>query len=172
MGKFYEQITAQQTALIEKSALFVLGSVSPKFTPGPKGEGPLNVSPKGGVKLHVIDDHTVAYLDYAGSASETSRHLDAKGPVTVMVMSFEAENAAIVRLYGTGYSQAIEGSPYAERLLANGAEHLVKERQIIVIEVERTQTSCGYGVPIHDYVGERSKEGRGRRYKVAKSKTE
>jgi len=30
---------------------------------------------------------------------------------------------------------------------------------------ERTQTSCGYGVPVYDYQGDRTKTQRGRRYK-------
>ncbi len=36
------------------------------------------------------------------------------------------------------------------------------------VGVDRSQTSCGYGVPVFDYVGQRSKAGRGRACKEPK----
>jgi hypothetical protein len=38
-------------------------------------------------------------------------------------------------------------------------------RQVVEIEIERTQTSCGYGVPILTYERARPFEARGRKYK-------
>ena len=67
------------------------------------GIGPVNVSPKGGVPLHIVSPNRVAFVDYVGSGNETARHALADGPITVMVCSFEAEHAAIVRLYGIAH---------------------------------------------------------------------
>ena len=39
------------------------------------------------------------------------------------------------------------------------------EIPVITVTVDCTQTSCGYSVPVFEYVGDRSKEQRGRRYK-------
>jgi hypothetical protein len=161
----YDHITPEQADLIENSHVFFVASVHPDLTKGPAEEGPVNLSPKGGVILHIIDEHRVAYLDYPGSGNETARHAEAGGPVTVMVMSMEAENAAIVRLYGYATTSPVDESPLSERILSQPAEHLNRPRQIIDVRVESTQTSCGYGVPVYDYVGERAKDGRGRRYK-------
>ena len=38
-------------------------------------------------------------------------------------------------------------------------------RQVIEIDVERTMTSCGYGVPVMEVVRERQRADRGRAYK-------
>ena len=38
-------------------------------------------------------------------------------------------------------------------------------RQIVDVRVESTQTSCGYGVPVFEFVKQRVRTERGRRYK-------
>lgn len=166
MGSQYDTITPEQVALIESAHLFFVASVDPSLGEGPHGIGPLNVSPKGATKLCVLSPTRVAYLDYPGSGNETARHAEAGGPVTVLAMSFGAEDAAIVRLYGQAEIVPAEGDHPA---LATLAPDLAKKpRQIVEIEVTKTQTSCGYGVPILDYVGERTRAGRGRRFKGPK----
>ncbi len=108
----------------------------------------------------------MAYLDYQGSGNETARHSLAGGPVTIMVMSMDGDDAAIVRLYGRASISAVEDSPLADRLLAAPAEELnLPQRHVVQIHVDGTQTSCGYGVPAFSYLGERTSAGRGRRYK-------
>ena len=169
MGNLYDRITDTQRELIESSPLFFVASVHPELSDAPSGAGPVNVSPKGGTRLHVLGPRRVAYLDYPGSGNETARHAEGGGPVTVMVMSLGSEDAAIVRLYGRARVAEVEGSELAEQLLADPATHLAKKpRQVVTVEVTQTQTSCGYGVPIYAYVGQRTKEGRGRAYKEPK----
>lgn len=162
---FHPSLTDKQVDLIKRSQLFFVASAHPKMENSPKGEGPVNLSPKGGCALQVIDSSTVAYLDYPGSGNETARHIEAGGPVTVMVMSMEPDNAAIVRLYGKGRIEP-SGSELARRVQGAPAEHLAKTpRQVFVVSIEKTQTSCGYGVPIYSFEGERTKEQRGRAYR-------
>ena len=165
MAEFPTEITDEQADLIESSRVFFIASAAPDLSQGPSGEGAVNLSPKGAADLHVLDRNTVAYFDYRGSGNETARHAAAGGPVTVMVASFD-EDAAIVRLYGRARAM-----PLDESRLADQAEQLravdipTAERQVVEVTVERTQTSCGYGVPLYEYRGERSREQRGRRYK-------
>lgn len=162
---FHPEITDNQAKLIERSHMFFIASANPKMEDSPKGEGPVNVSPKGGTKLHIVDRKTVAYLDYPGSGNETATHIAAGGPVTVMVMSMEADDAAIVRLYGKGVVEP-EGSQLHAQVASAPAEHLAKKsRQVFRINIERTQTSCGYGVPVYEFQAHRSKEQRGRAYR-------
>jgi hypothetical protein len=168
----HDHITPEQADLIRESKIFFVGSVHPELTLGPAGEGPLNVSPKGAVRLHVLDEHHVAYLDFHGSGNETARHAAAKGPVTVMVMSMDDENAAIVRLYGEATATPLEESPLLDRLISEPGEELGRRRQVIELRVDRTQTSCGYGVPVFEYVADRTKEQRGRRYWPPRAKSE
>jgi hypothetical protein len=165
MASYYEAITLEQAELIERAALFFIASVDPGLGVGPHGIGPVNLSPKGGVPLHIITPTRVAYLDYKGSGNETARHISAGSPVTLMVCCFEAEDAAIVRLYGRAQVVPLAESPLAAQLLAQPAAEInLAQRQVIDVTVERTATSCGYGVPILEPVRERRVADRGRRY--------
>ncbi|MEX0761135.1 MAG: pyridoxamine 5'-phosphate oxidase family protein [Dehalococcoidia bacterium] len=166
MARIYESITAEQAELIRRSPLFFVASADPSLADTEAGLGPVNLSPKGGVPLHVLDDHRVAYLDYTGSGNETARHAVAGGPVTVMVCSFEADDAAVVRLYGKAAVSTLEDSPLAALLLDSPAESIhLPQRQVIEVLVDRTITSCGYGVPVMEFARERNLSGRGRSYK-------
>src|ERR687889_401149 len=90
-------------------------------------DGHVNVSPKGPIgSLKVLDDHTVAYLDVVGSGAETIAHIRENGRVVVMLCAFDGP-PRILRLHGTGE----------------------------ILLVTRIADSCGYGVPLMDYVGER-----------------
>jgi hypothetical protein len=165
VASFYPKITPEQRALIESCKLFFVASADPHLSDGPEGEGPVNVSPKGGTTLHLISPERVAYLDVTGSGNETARHASQGGPVTVMICSFDQE-AAIVRLYGYARAVPLERSVLAPRLEADARSLMSKGRQVIEIDVERTMTSCGYGVPLMEVVRERQRADRGRRYKA------
>ena len=160
-----DHITDEQADLIGNAKVFFVASADPTLGVGPDGQGAVNLSPKGAADLQVIDRNTLAYFDYRGSGNETARHASAGGPVTVMVTSFD-EDAAIVRLYGRAVAKPLEDSVLAEQAEAlRAVEMPTPERQVIEITVEGTQTSCGYGVPIYDYRGDRNQDQRGRRFK-------
>ncbi|HVG88996.1 MAG: pyridoxamine 5'-phosphate oxidase family protein [Gaiellales bacterium] len=166
MASFFEAITTEQRALIEEAPVFFVATADPRSRPGPDGQGTVNVSPKGGSPPIVLDDRTLAWLDYAGSGDETARHVAAGSELTLMVMSTSAQDAAIVRLYGRAEVQPVGSSPHAERLIAaSGMRTLVRPRQVFVLHVASTMTSCGYGVPVLEELGQRRRDGKGRRYK-------
>jgi hypothetical protein len=166
MGTSFGQITDGQADLIRNSRVFFVASVAPDLSKGPDGQGPVNLSPKGGTTLHVIGPNRVAYLDYAGSGNETGRHALMDGPVTVMVMSMGAEDAAIVRLFGHAAVTPVDKSPLRDLLLEAPADNIeLPVRQVVDITVEGTQTSCGYGVPVFEFVKQRERPERGRRFK-------
>ena len=166
MADQFDRITPEQAALIRDAKVFFVASASPALDPGPGGQGPINLSPKGGVPLHVIDDNRVAYLDLRGSGNETARHVTAGGPITLLVMSHQANDAAIVRLYGRATVTPLDDSPHADQLrdASRDVPGLV-ERQVIEVAVESTATSCGYGVPVLEYIADRDLAGHGRKYK-------
>lgn len=166
MATHFDRITDEQADLIREAKIFFVASVAPDLSGGPEQQGPVNASPKGGVPLHVLDENRVAYLDFAGSGNETARHAAAGGPVTVMVMS-TSDDPAIVRLYGTATVTPLDGSPLQELIeQAPSAQRIgLGKRQVIEVAVERTQTSCGYGVPVMEHVADRTTASRGRRYK-------
>lgn len=167
MATWNDHITEEQAVLIKECALFFVATVDPELKSGTNGEGAITMSPKGGVPLHVVGPNRVAYLDYVGSGNETARHSNNGGPITVMVCSFEGENTAIVRMYGQGKSVPIDESPLTKELLEHEAVDLaLPQRQVIDIEVTKTSTSCGYGVPVMKFARQRTKDHRGRQYKA------
>ncbi len=168
MSNFYPSITEEQETLIRNAPLFFVASVDPGAMPGPSPAetGPLNVSPKGGSPLHVLGPNRVAYVDFLGSGNETARHVQAGSPITLMVCSFEEEDAAIVRLYGKAVVRPVDDEDLPEGIFeTKAAQFKFKARQVIDVEVEKTMTSCGYGVPILEPVRQRSKAEWGRKYK-------
>ena len=170
MADYFEQITAEQRALIEDAAVFFVATADPAGAHGSDGQGAVNVSPKGGSTPLVVDDSTVAWLDYAGSGDETARHVERGSELTLMVMSTSATDAAIVRLYGRAEIQPLDASPYAAELIAaTRMETLVRPRRVFVLHVSSTMTSCGYGVPVLEARGDRTADGKGRRYKPARA---
>src|SRR6476469_5715266 len=94
MATSYGSITEEQACLIRQAPLFFVASTAPDMAAGPQGQGAVNLSPKGGSPLHIIDANRVAYLDYEGSGNQTARHSRAGGPITVMVMSMDSQDAA------------------------------------------------------------------------------
>ena len=168
MATYYPSITDEQATLIQTAPLFFVASVDLNLAKGPNGVGPINLSPKGGVRLHILNPTRVAYLDYPGSGNETARHAAAGGPITIMVCSFDAEDAAIVRLYGKVHVTPFAESPLAEILAQQSTAELKAPRQVIEIEIEQTMTSCGYGVPVMALIRERRSADRGRKYKDAR----
>ena len=168
MATYHRSITDEQAALIRGAAIFFVASADPELANGPNEVGPVNVSPKGGVRLHILGPNRVAYLDYRGSGNETARHCAAGGPITVMVCAFDEQDAAIVRLFGRARATPLADSPLAQLLLEHPAAELKgAARQVIEVEIEQTMTSCGYGVPVMKFVRDRRAVDRGRRYKDA-----
>jgi hypothetical protein len=166
MATAYDHITDKQADLIKRAALFFIASADPSLHRGPLNAGPVNLSPKGDSRLTVLDANKVAYFDYTGSGNETARHARAGGPVTVMVCSFDASDAAIVRLYGTATVFAEDEYPHLDQIAAEAAgEIALPGRQVIEITVKSTVTSCGYGVPVAQEFRARTRDDRGRRFK-------
>jgi len=114
--------------------------------------GHVNLSPKGLDTLRVLSPRECAYLDLTGSGNETSAHLLENGRMTLMACSF-GERPRVLRIYGKG-SVHLPGSSRWPELRACFGE-MVGTRQIITLEIERVQTSCGYGVPKMRIVGPR-----------------
>lgn len=115
-------------------------------------EGHINLSPKGLDSFRVLSSTRVAYMDITGSGNETSAHILENGRITFMFCAYEGP-PNILRLYGNGYT-VIPGNDEWEELSSNFILQL-STRQIIVANIDRVQTSCGFGVPLYEYVGER-----------------
>ena len=146
MGKFHDSIKPAHRDFIQKQHMFFV-STAPL-----SADGRVNLSPKGLNCFRVLSDNKVGYMDLISSGNETSAHTLENGRITFMFCSVEgAPN--ILRLYGKGYTvlpETAEWNEYAPQFTIYPST-----RQLIVADIDLVQTSCGFGVPLFDYVGER-----------------
>ncbi len=145
MAKVFAELTPAHQEFIQKQQLFFVAT-APLMA-----DGHVNLSPKGLDAFRVLSPTQVAYLDLTGSGNETSAHVTENGRITVMFCSFDRQ-PLILRLYGQGTVALPSAEHWAD--LKTHFPQMVG-RQIIVIDIHRVQTSCGYGVPLYDYQGQR-----------------
>ncbi|HEX3346476.1 MAG TPA: pyridoxamine 5'-phosphate oxidase family protein [Acetobacteraceae bacterium] len=118
------------------------------FTASATADSRINLSPKGSDCLRVLSEHEVVYLDQTGSGNETAAHVRADGRLTIMFCAFEGA-PMILRLYGRGRVLPRATEAYAALLgSAYGGDEPPGARQIIALDVESVQTSCGFSVPL------------------------
>ncbi|MNW51683.1 Pyridoxamine 5'-phosphate oxidase [compost metagenome] len=146
MGKMFDSMLPEHEAFIRRQHLFFVGSAPLS------AEGHVNLSPKGYDSLRILSPNEVAYLDLTGSGNETAAHLEENGRITIMFAAFEGQ-PLILRLYGKG-QVILPGSADWEQLEGLFPK-LSGARQIVLVSVYGVQTSCGYGVPLFSYDGDR-----------------
>ena len=147
MAKQFDALTPEHRRFIARQHMF--------FTASAAASGRVNLSPKGLDAFRVLSNDQAAYLDRTGSGNETAAHLLADGRLTIMFCAFEGA-PLILRLYGRGRVLARGSADYEALLIAHfGAEEPAGARQIVVLDIEMVQSSCGYGVPHLAFVGER-----------------
>jgi predicted pyridoxine 5'-phosphate oxidase superfamily flavin-nucleotide-binding protein len=152
VGREYEGIDDRWREWIARQPLFFVG------TAPLADDGHVNVSPKGpGGTLRVLDERTIAYLDVTGSGAETIAHLRENGRIVVMLCAFEGP-PRILRLHGRG-EVVPAGDPRFDELLERlDFDELgppEARRAVVLVHVTRMADSCGYGVPLMSYEGER-----------------
>jgi hypothetical protein len=146
MGKFNDSILDHHAAFIEKQKLFFVA------TAPLSGDGHINLSPKGLDSFRVLSPTQVAYMDIVGSGNETSAHVLENGRITFMFCAFDGP-PNILRLYGKGATILPGDAQWAE--LSAHFTLQPSTRQIIIADIYKVQTSCGFGVPLYEYTGER-----------------
>jgi len=148
VAKFYRTLTPELVQFIRRQRVFFTATA-------PSDDGRINLSPKGYDTFRVLDEQRVCYLDFAGSGNETANHIRQNGRITFMWCSFDTR-PLILRVYC--YGELVERTE--ARFLQLMREHFATYdprtvRRIVLGRVESAQTSCGYGVPLFEYRGER-----------------
>ncbi|NDK26869.1 pyridoxamine 5'-phosphate oxidase family protein [Streptomyces sp. TR1341] len=151
MGKTYERIDGRIRTFIEEQPLFFTA------TAPLSGDGRVNLSPKGlKGSFAVLDELTVAYLDFAGSNAETIAHLRENGRITLMWCAFQGP-PNIVRVHGRG-EPVFRDDPRFPGLLARFPGVDTRShglRAVVVVHAELVRDTCGYAVPFMAYEEER-----------------
>lgn len=150
MGKSYQAIDGRLRAFIEAQPLFFVASAPLA------GDGHVNLSPKGrSGSLTVLDEHTVAYLDFGGSHAETIAHLRENGRITLMWCAFDGP-PNIVRVHGRGDVVLRDDPRWSELIPHFAAADAPGVRAIIVVTAGLISDTCGFAVPFMDYREERT----------------
>lgn len=147
MAKVLDAITDDLAAWIERQHLFFVA------TAPLDGDGLINCSPKGLDTFTILGPRQVAYLDLTGSGAETIAHVRENGRIVLMFCAFEGP-PKIVRFQGTG--RVVTRTDQAYAALRKQFPPVDGERAIVVVDVTRLSTSCGFGVPLYSCAGERT----------------
>lgn len=156
MGKTYERIDGRLRAFIEAQHMFFTA------TAPLAADGTVNLSPKGLTgSFAVLDERTVAYLDFIGSNAETIAHLRENGRITLMWCAFEGP-PNIVRVHGSGEA-VFRDDPRFPALLGHfpavdPSRHGL--RAVVVVTAELIRDTCGYAVPFMTYEADRDLHGK------------
>ncbi|ACQ81870.1 pyridoxamine 5'-phosphate oxidase-related protein FMN-binding [Beutenbergia cavernae DSM 12333] len=149
MAHVYEEITDRLTAFVEAQPVFFVA------TAPLDGDGHVNLSPKGMAgTFAVLGPHRAAYLDYTASGAETAAHLRENGRIVLMFCAFSGP-PKIVRLHGRGRYVEAGTTEFAELRTAFPKERELGQRGIVVVDVTRVSDSCGFAVPVLDFVADR-----------------
>ena len=147
MAKDFPALNAHQRDFISRQHLF--------FTASAAAGTRINISPRSTDMFRVMGDNSACYLDRTGSGNETAAHLKADGRMTIMFCAVEGP-PLILRLYGRGRIIPRGGEEYAGLLHEQFADtEPLGARQITWLDFDLVKTSCGYGVPLMSYEGER-----------------
>ena len=145
MAKQYNQLQNEQAAWIGEQKIFFVGTAAQ--------DGRVNISPKGLDTLRVIDHQRIVWLNLTGSGNETAAHLLRNDRITLMFCAFDGK-PLILRVYGTATFHHENDSTYHEYIDLFKPTH--GARQIVIVNIEMVQTSCGYAVPLMEYQSDRS----------------
>ena len=145
MGQRYEGLNPQLTQFIEKQPLFFVATA--------REEGHINLSPKGMDSFRVLGPQQIVWLNLTGSGNETAAHLLANSRMTIMFCAFEGK-PLILRLYGQAKAYHERDPEYQAHIGRFATD--VGARQIILMDIELVQTSCGYAVPLMEFKEERT----------------
>ena len=145
MGKLLNALDPFLTEFIHNQKIFFVATAMP--------EGRINLSPKGIDSFRVLDGNRAIWLNLTGSGNETAAQLLHQNRITIMFCSFEGP-PLILRLYGTARVYHPRDAEWDE-LIGNFTQ-TKGQRQIIDVQIETVQTSCGFGVPIMTFQEERT----------------
>ena len=145
MGNLLKKLNPALKNFIENQKIFFVGTA--------RASGTINVSPKGMDTFRIVKNNKIVWLNLTGSGNETAAHLLENNRMTIMFCSFE-KTPLILRLYGNARIYYENDKMYDEHI--GLFKDFIGARQIVVMEINLIQTSCGYAVPFMEFKEERT----------------
>jgi hypothetical protein len=142
--KRFDELSEVHREFIAKQKMFFVATAAP--------EGRINIAPKDMESLRVTSSNQIVWLNLTGAENETAAHLLESPRMTLMWCSFD-QKPMILRVYGEAvqvHSRDDAWEEYASMFPgASGA------RQFLDLSIDLVLISCGFGVPLYDFVGYR-----------------
>ena len=141
MVHFYDRIEPNLQEWAMKQAVFFTASA-------PLQGRHINLSPKGlpSTSFSILNPNLCGYVDATGSGIETVSHIQENGRVTIMFCSFDA-SPRIMRLFCTGRVIPWDHPEFDSWRTRMENKSFTGMRAVILLNVWKVQTSCGYAVP-------------------------
>jgi len=150
MGRRYPAIEGTIREFIEAQRMFFVGTAPLDVS------GHVNISPKGLDTFRILEPKTVAHLDLTGSGIESVAHVKENDRIVLMFCAFEGP-PKILRLYGQGRVVEPSGPEFSRLQISFPVTAGI--RSIVVVELTDIVDSCGFGVPLFRYEGQREQHG-------------
>ncbi len=144
MGKQFSELSDKHLEFIEKQKIYFVATAAQR--------GNVNLSPKGGDSLRVINNKQIAWLNLTGSGNESASHVIQNPRMTLMFCAFEG-SPIILRAYGKAtvlHAKDADWGSYVKLFPES-----VAARQIFILDIDLVQSSCGMSVPYFSYEGDR-----------------
>lgn len=144
MAKQYGEISERWADFIGAQKIFFVATATE--------DSRINISPKGLDSLRVLGPKRVVWLNLTGSGNESAAHVLTQPRMTLMFCAFSGD-PVILRLYGQARAIHERDAQWPDLLALFPPQP--GSRQIFDVAIDLVQTSCGFGVPYYDFVGNR-----------------
>ncbi len=144
MANFFDELDDNMKDFINAQKMFFVATA-------PKG-GRINLSPKGLEGLKIKNNNTLLWINYFGSGNETAAHLLEDDRMTLMMCAYEGE-PKIMRIYAKVRVIQEKDAQWNEYI--NEFDKTEGARQVFELNIESINDSCGWGVPLYEYQGQR-----------------
>jgi len=140
----FDSLDDRHVAFIAEQEMFFVATAAP--------EGRANIAPKDSASLKIMGPNRIVWVNLTGAENETGAHLAESSRMTLMWCSF-AQTPMILRAYG--HAQLIHPRDDAWTDLIALFPERIGSRQVLDVSVDLVLKSCGFGVPLYDFVGHR-----------------
>ncbi len=140
----FEKIEDWHQTFIEEQKMFFAATAAP--------EGRINMAPKDADSLRVMGPNRIVWVNLTGAENETGAHLAESPRMTLMWCSFD-QKPMILRAYGKATLIHPRDEAWSDLIELFPARH--GSRQVIDLAVDFVLKSCGFGVPLYDFVAHR-----------------
>ncbi len=144
LGKQFSELSDKHIEFIENQKIYFVGTATES--------GNVNLSPKGGDSLRVINSKQIAWLNLTGSGNESASHVIRNSRMTLMFCAFEGA-PLIFRVYGKAKVLHTKDEEWGQ--FVQLFPESVASRQIFILDIDFVQSSCGRSVPYFSYEGDR-----------------